>query len=248
MGQLDGRIAIVSGAAKGLGQAAAVRLAAAGAQVGIIDVADAAETLKAIRSNGGTGESWPCDVTDEDQVTSTFRAIGERFGRIDILVNNAGLISPRIPWYEHTKEQVERFLDVNYVGYFLVTKAAYPLLKLSRAGRVINVASRTFFLAGPGQMGYVASKGAVIGFTRVLAREMGADNITVNAVMPGQVATPGTRQYNDEEAFNRTMQNQAIKKRGMPEHLAALIAFLASDDAELITGQTIICDGGGYMH
>lgn len=248
MGQLDGRIAIVTGAAKGLGQAAAIRLGAAGATVGILDIADPGETLAQLRANGGAAEAWHCDVTDEQQVTDTFRAIGERFGRVDILVNNAGLISPRIPWYEHTKEQVQRFIEVNYIGYFLVTKAAYPLLKQSRAGRVINVASRTFFLAGPGQMGYVASKGAVIGMTRVLAREMGDDNITVNAVMPGQVATPGTRQYNDEEVFNRTMQNQAIKKRGMPEHLAALIAFLASDDAELITGQTIICDGGGYMH
>ncbi len=248
MGQLDGRIAIVSGAAGGLGQAAARRLATAGAQAGIIDIADAAETLDGIRAAGGTAEAWRCDVTDEDQVTRTFQAIGERFGHVDILVNNAGLISPRIPWYEHTKQQVERFVDVNYIGYFLVTKAAYPLLKQSQAGRVINVASRTFFLAGPGQLGYVASKGAVVGMTRVLAREMGEDNITVNAVMPGQVATPGTRQYNDEDAFNRTMQNQAIKKRGTPEHLAALIAFLASDDAEMITGQTIICDGGGFMH
>jgi NAD(P)-dependent dehydrogenase (short-subunit alcohol dehydrogenase family) len=248
MCQLDGRIAIVSGAAGGLGQAAARRLATAGAQIGIIDIADAGETQDSIRAAGGTAEAWRCDVTDDQQVTQTFARIGERFGHIDILVNNAGLISPRIPWYEHTKEQIERFIDVNYIGYFLVTKAAYPLLKQSRAGRVINVASRTFFLAGPGQLGYVASKGAVIGMTRVLAREMGEDNITVNAVMPGQVATPGTRQYNTEEAFDRTMQNQAIKKRGMPEHLAALIAFLASDGAEMITGQTIICDGGGYMH
>jgi 3-oxoacyl-[acyl-carrier protein] reductase len=248
MGQLDGRIAIVSGAAKGLGQAAARRLAKDGAQIGIVDIADADETVAGIRAGGAVAEAWRCDVTDEGQVVRTLQQIGERFGHIDILVNNAGLISPRIPWYEHTKEQIERFVDINYIGYFLVTKAAYPLLKQSTAGRVINVASRTFFLAGPGQLGYVASKGAVVGMTRVLAREMGEDNITVNAVMPGQVATPGTRQYNDEEAFNRTMQNQAIKKRGTPEHLAALIAFLASDDAEMITGQTIICDGGGYMH
>jgi NAD(P)-dependent dehydrogenase (short-subunit alcohol dehydrogenase family) len=97
-------------------------------------------------------------------------------------------------------------------------------------------------------MAYVASKGAVLGMTRVLAKELGPDNICVNAVMPAQVATEGTREYTDEDTFNRTMQNQAIKKRVMPEHLAALIAFLAGDDAELITGQTIICDGGAYLH
>lgn len=248
MGRIDGRVAIVSGAAMGMGQAAATRLASDGATIGILDRADAAETLGKIRAAGGAAEAWQCDVTDEDQVNRTIQSIGERFGHIDILVNNAGKISPRIPWYEHTKAQVEEFIEINYVGYFLVTKAAYSWLKQSETPRVINVASRTFFLAGPGQMGYVASKGAVVGMTRVLAREMGDDGITVNAVMPGQIATPGTRQYNEDEVFNRTMANQAIKKRGMPEHLAALIAFLASDDAELITGQTIICDGGGFMH
>ena len=110
------------------------------------------------------------------------------------------------------------------------------------------VASRTYFLANPGQMAYVASKGAVMGMTRVLAKEMGEQGIPVNAVMPGMVATPGTTEHSQEEAFNRVMGNQAIKKRVTPEHLAALIAFLASDDAELITGQMILCDGGGYLH
>jgi NAD(P)-dependent dehydrogenase (short-subunit alcohol dehydrogenase family) len=97
-------------------------------------------------------------------------------------------------------------------------------------------------------MAYVAAKGAVMGMTRVMAREMGDDNITVNAVAPGMVATPGTEAHSNEEAFNRVMMNQAIKKRSRPEHLAALIAFLASDDAEMITGQMILCDGGGYLH
>ncbi|MFN0072550.1 MAG: SDR family NAD(P)-dependent oxidoreductase [Chloroflexota bacterium] len=248
MSRLSGRVAIVSGAAMGMGQAAAVRLATEGATIAVIDRADASATIEQVKEAGSTAEAWVCDVTNEDQVNDTARKIAERFGRIDILVNNAGKISPRIPWHEHTKAQVEEFININYVGYFLVTKAVYPFLKESPTPRVINVASRTFFLAGPGQMGYVASKGAVVGMTRVLAREMGDDGITVNAVMPGQIATPGTLQYNEEEVFNRTMANQAIKKRGMPEHLAGLIAFLASDDAEIITGQTIICDGGGFMH
>jgi NAD(P)-dependent dehydrogenase (short-subunit alcohol dehydrogenase family) len=124
----------------------------------------------------------------------------------------------------------------------------YPLLKKSKAGRVINVASRTFFLANPGQMAYVAAKGAVWGMTRVLAKELGEENITVNAVAPGMIATPGTQAHSKEEAFDRVMQNQAIKKRGKPEHLANLIAFLASDEAEMITGQFMLADGGGYLH
>jgi 3-oxoacyl-[acyl-carrier protein] reductase len=143
---------------------------------------------------------------------------------------------------------MERYIDINFLGYFLVTKAIYPLIRKNSTGRVINVASRTYFLANPGQMAYVASKGAVMGFTRVLAKEAGDDGITVNALMPGMVATPGTTAHSQEEAFNRVMMNQCIKKRVTPEHFAALVAFIASDDAEMITGQTILCDGGGYLH
>jgi len=167
---------------------------------------------------------------------------------VDILVNNAGILSSRTPWHQLTYDEVNRFVQINYLGYFLVSKAIYPLLKKSRCGRVINVASRTYFLANPGQMAYVAAKGAVMGMTRVMARELGEEGIAVNAVAPGMVATPGTQAHSDEEAFDRVMMNQAIKKRVQPEHLAALVAFLASDDAELITGQMILCDGGGYLH
>jgi NAD(P)-dependent dehydrogenase (short-subunit alcohol dehydrogenase family) len=248
MGRLDGRIAIVTGGARGLGAAAALRLAAEGAQIGILDLREAAATRDQICAAGGACEPWLCDTTDEDQVATAFGRIQDRFGAVDILVNNAGILQPRTVSLEMSKTEVERFVEVNYVGYFLVTKAAYPLLKQSGHARIINVASRTYFLASPGQMAYVASKGAVLGMTRVLAKELGPDNICVNAVMPAQVATEGTREYTDEDAFNRTMQNQAIKKRVQPEHLAGLIAFLASDDAELITGQTIICDGGAYLH
>ena len=247
MGKLDGRIALVSGAASGIGRAIARRLAADGARLALVDVKDQAETADLI--GGGQAEAWTCDVTDEQQVNTTLAAIGGRFGHLDVLVNNAGILSDRKPWHEHTKADVERFIAVNYVGYFLVTKAAYPLLKKSTVpGRIVNVASRTFFSAPPGQMGYIASKGAVIGMTRVLARELGEEGITVNAVMPGQVATPGTMEFTSEEVFNRTMQAQAIKERGQPEDLANLVAFIASDDARLITGQSIIVDGGGFMH
>ncbi len=249
MGKLDNRVAVVTGAASGIGRAIALRLADEGAQLGLIDVKDQNETLELVRANGVQAEGWTADVTDEDQVNKAFAALGNRFDHIDVLVNNAGILSDRKPWYEHTKAEVERFINVNYIGYFLVTKAAYPLLKKSTIpARIINVASRTFFSAPPGQMGYIASKGAVIGMTRVLARELGEEGITVNAVMPGQVATPGTMQFTSEEVFNRTMQAQAIKQRGQPEDLANLVAFIASDDARLITGQSIIVDGGGFMH
>lgn len=248
MSRLKDRVAVVSGAASGIGRAAALRLASEGAIVEILDIRDASEVCVEIRTSGGEVHSSLCDVTSEAQIADAVNGIAQRHERVDILVNNAGILSGRTPWHELSYDEVNRFVQINYIGYFLVSKAIYPLLKKSSCGRLINVASRTYFLANPGQMAYVAAKGAVMGMTRVMAKEMGDDGITVNAVAPGMIATAGTMAHSNEEAFNRVMQNQAIKKRGRPEHLAALIAFLASDDAELITGQMILCDGGGYLH
>ena len=248
MSRLQDRVAVVTGAAAGLGLAAAVRLATEGAKVEILDINDASAACQEIRKAGGVAEGTLCDCTDEAQIATAVKGIEERHGVVDILVNNAGILTARKPWYTLSKEEVNRYVQVNYIGYFLVTKAVYPFLKKSKTPRVIMVASRTYFLANPGQMAYVASKGAVMGMTRVLAKELGDEGIPVNAVMPGMVATPGTMEHSQEEAFNRVMGNQAIKKRVQPEHLAGLIAFLASDDAELITGQMILCDGGGYLH
>jgi NAD(P)-dependent dehydrogenase (short-subunit alcohol dehydrogenase family) len=245
---LDGRVGVVSGAATGIGRAIAVRLAAEGVAIEILDIQDSSATCDEIRAAGGTANSQICDVTSEHQITAAVKAIEDRHGAVDILVNNAGILSGRTPWHTLSYEEVNRFVQINYLGYFLVSKAIYPLLKKSSHGRLINIASRTYFLANPGQMAYVAAKGAVMGMTRVLAKEMGEDNITVNAVAPGMVATPGTQAHSPEEAFDRVMMNQAIKKRVQPEHLAALVAFIASDEAALITGQMILCDGGGYLH
>ena len=242
---LEGRTAVVTGGARGLGKAAAERLAEEGVKVGILDLRgdEADEVAQAI---GGAGFS--CDTTNEEQLAAAMEGVNAQLGGIDILVNNAGLIAPRKEWTTWTKEEVARFAEVNYIGYFLSIKAAYPYLKASGRGRIINVASRTFFMGNPGQTPYVSAKGAVIGLSWNMAKELGGDNITVNAVMPGQVATPGTLEYNDEEMFNRTMLNQAIKARVYPEHLASLIAFLASDDASMISGQSIVVDGGGLLH
>jgi NAD(P)-dependent dehydrogenase (short-subunit alcohol dehydrogenase family) len=248
MSRLKDRIAIVSGAAGGIGRAAALRLAAEGAKIEILDIKDASDVVNEIRAAGGEANAQTCDVTDVEQIAEAVRAIEERHERVDILVNNAGILSGRKPWHQLTYEEMNRYVQINYLGYFNVSKAVYPLIKKSKHGRIINVASRTYFLANPGQMAYVASKGAVMGMTRVMAKELGDDGITVNAVAPGMVATPGTQAHSDEEAFNRVMMNQAIKKRVTPEHFAGLIAFIASDDAELITGQMILCDGGGYLH
>jgi len=231
---------VVTGGARGIGRALAERLSADGHRVTVLDVVEP--------DDAATTDWVRCDVTETDQLQAAMTDVAERAGGIDVLVNNAGLISPRRPYLESGKDELLRYLTVNAVGYALATQAAHPWLVASDRGCVVNVASRTFFTGSPGQLAYVASKGAVIGMTRVLAKELGPSGVTVNAVMPGQVATPGTEQYNSEEDFDRTMAQQAIRRRVRPEDLAGLVSFLCSPDARMITGQTIICDGGGYLH
>jgi NAD(P)-dependent dehydrogenase (short-subunit alcohol dehydrogenase family) len=242
LGKLDGRIILITGAAAGLGRAASLRIAADGGRLALLDKDPAKATVDAVKAAGGEAVAWQCDVTDEAQVDATLKKVEETYGHIDVLVNNAGILSPRKAWRDWTRAEIQRYIDINFFGYFLVARAAYPLLKKSDQPRIINIASRTFFMGNPGQLPYVISKGAVQGLTWCLARELGEEGITVNAVMPGMVATEGTMAYNQDDAFNRVMNNHVT-----PEDLANLIAFVASDDARLITGQTLICDGGGFM-
>ncbi|WP_109529317.1 SDR family NAD(P)-dependent oxidoreductase [Nocardia aurea] len=242
MRTLDGRVAIVTGAAGGLGASIAERLSHDGAHVVALDrqppviPPDAITTLR-------------CDVTDDNDIAAAVAATVLKFGTVDILVNNAGLLSGRDSLLTATPEQMMRFFDVNAVGALRLVQACFPYLRDSRfRGRVINVTSRTFFTGAPGQLAYVASKGALIGMTRVMARELGEHGITVNAVMPSQVATPGTREHSDHEDFARTMSQQSIREYVSPARFAGLVAFLASDDGALMTGQSVAYDGGGLLH
>lgn len=241
-GRLQGRTALVTGGAGGLGRAIADRFAAEGANVAVLDV------RQPEGPRDGSELFLTCDVTDPAAVAEAVGQVGAHFGSLDILVNNAGLLSGRDSFRTVTAEQMHRYFAVNAVGPLLLTQAAYPLLKGSSfRGRVINVASRTFFTGNAGQAAYIASKGALLGLTRVLANELGPDRITVNAIVPAQVATPGTSAHSDADVFAATMQKQAIKEFVTPEHFASLAVFAASDDALLMTGQTLICDGGGLM-
>lgn len=239
---LAGRTAIVTGAGRGLGRAIATRLAADGATVAAIDIDVAPDGPEGLTS-------WTCDVTQSDAVTATVEAIATRLGGIDILVNNAGLLSGRDSLLDASPDELHRFFDVNAVGALRMVQACFPYLRDSHhRGRVINIASRTFFTGAPGQIGYVASKGALIGMTRVMARELGEHRIAVNAVMPAQVATPGTCAHSGEDVFARTMSQQAIHEFVTPEAFAGMVAFLASPDGSLITGQSLVYDGGGLLH
>ncbi|WP_211593425.1 SDR family oxidoreductase [Microbispora sp. H10836] len=246
--RLTGVVAIVTGAVGGLGSAIARRLAADGATVAALDLVKDPDQPHGDGSPGSIAH-WTCDVTDRTTVNRTVGEVVNRFGGVDVLVNNAGLLSGRASLLEATPEELHRYYDVNTVGPLLMVQACFPYLRESRhRGRVLNVASRTFFTGAPGQIGYIASKGALIGMTRVMARELGGHRICVNAVMPAQVATPGTRAHSGDEVFARTMSQQAIQEFVTPDDFAGLVAFLASADAARITGQSIVCDGGGFLH
>jgi NAD(P)-dependent dehydrogenase (short-subunit alcohol dehydrogenase family) len=248
MGRLDGRIAVVSGGASGIGRAVALRLALEGAIIEIVDKDDAAGTCDAIIAAGGKAASAICDVTDEGQVNAVARTLEVRHGRVDILVNGAGILTGRGPWHARSRADLQRFIDANYLGAYSLAKTLYSLLTRSLHGRVIMIGSRTVFTANADMAGYVESKAAVTALTRILARDLGQYGVTANAVAPGMIATPGTRAHSVEAMFERATAAQAIKRRLEPEDVAALVAFLASDDAAMITGQTIVCDGGGVMH
>ncbi|MBE1489782.1 SDR family NAD(P)-dependent oxidoreductase [Plantactinospora soyae] len=254
--RLCGRVAVVTGAAGGLGRAIARRLLDEGALVAGLDVLPVEETTRAV----GAGEpaaadatapafrAWRCDVTDPDAVAEVVAAVAAGLGPVDVLVNNAGLLSGRAGMAGTTSAQMLRYFEVNAVGPLLMVQACLDHLRASpHRGRVVNVASRTFFTGSPGQLAYVASKGALVGMTRVLARELGADRITVNAAVPAQVETPGTAQHSTAEVFEATMRQQAIQEYVTPERFAGLVAYLASDDAALMTGQTLVYDGGGLL-
>lgn len=245
----EGKIAVISGAASGIGQAAAVRLAEEGAQVVIADRADASQTLQMIRAAGGEGRAVKCDVSDPASVAGLRQQVEKNGGQCDILVNNAG-IYPMQAFADITFEDWRRVLSVNLDSMFLMTKALTDGMLKRRWGRVINIASDTVNLLVPNLVHYIASKGGVIGFTRSLATEFGEHGVTVNAIAPGLTQTPGTLGQkipggmSNEALFDLMAQTQSIKRSEVATDLVGAVSFLASDDAAFITGQTLYVNGG----
>jgi NAD(P)-dependent dehydrogenase (short-subunit alcohol dehydrogenase family) len=248
-GVLQGQTALVTGAARGLGFAAARRLAADGARVALLDrdadVLDAA--AERLAGEGLDVSSHAADVADEDAVRAAVESVLAADGRIDVLVNNAG-IYPHFPFEELTFADWRRVLSVNLDSVYLCSHAVFPSMKERGYGRIVNVSSATFHIGYPGLTAYVASKGGIIGFTRALASEAGPHGITVNAVTPGLVATEGVLEGEEAGLFDEIVPDQAIPRRGEPEDIAECIAYLASPAAGFITGQAVNVDGGHRYH
>lgn len=245
---LEGQIAIITGAARGIGFSTARRLASIGATVNILDInGEAGDTAAAaIIESGGHAKAWTVDVTDESQVNRTIGAIYAEFEAVQILVNNAG-IYPHIPFEELTFEQWKDVLSVNLESTFLCSRAVFPYMKKARYGRIVSLASAVFFNGYPGLTAYAASKGGVIGFSRVLASECGEFGITANVVSPGLIESEGVLE-DIESLFDIVIEDQSIKRRGQTTDIAECIAYLVSPQAGFITGQTINIDGGSRFN
>jgi NAD(P)-dependent dehydrogenase (short-subunit alcohol dehydrogenase family) len=250
--KLKGKVAIVTGGARGIGKAYALRLAREGACVVVADILDGTPVVEEVAKNGGEAIAVQTDVADQQSVNAMVRAAIERFGRIDVLVNNAGIFVglTRKPFYELTVEEWDRVIAVNMKGIFLCCKGVYPQMKKQGKGKVINVSSSTFYMGVPLLSHYVASKGGVIAFTRAMAREVGDDNICVNAIAPGftvSEALVGSPAY-PEERLKMLASSRCFKRNEASEDLTGTIVFLASDDSDFITGQTIVVDGGAAFN
>jgi NAD(P)-dependent dehydrogenase (short-subunit alcohol dehydrogenase family) len=244
------RVAVVTGAGGGLGGAICAALAQDGAAVAAVDRRpEGVERLaRELSENGELVVPVTADVSDEDSVRAMAATVNERLGPPGILVNNAA-IYPRRPWDEVSLAEWDEVLAVNVRACFLCARALGDGLRASGHGRVINISSISFMKGDAQLLAYVTSKGAVVGFTRALARELGPDGVTVNAIAPGAIPTDAEKIHPDLAAYERhVLEQQAVKRRGSPRDVAALAAFLASDAASFISGQTIVVDGGWMLH
>ena len=246
MGVLTGRVALVTGASRGIGRAIAMRLAADGATVvAAARGTNANDTANAIRSAGGAAESIALDVTDAAAIEQSIAGILERHGRIDVLVNNAGITRDTL-LLRMKRDDWDSVLQTNLTAAFACAQAVLKPMIKQRAGRIINITSVVGQSGNAGQANYAASKAGLIGFTKALALEVASRNITVNAVAPGLIDTDMTRAISGG-AHEDWASRIPLKRLGTADDVAAAVSFLASDEASYITGHVLAVNGGMYL-
>ncbi len=241
--ELDGRVAVVTGASRGLGRAMAVELGAAGAKLALVG-RDRAKLEETAAEAGGESAVFIADVTDEAQVRALEQGVRERFGRVDILVNNAGM-NIRKPLVDYTLDEWNTVLDTNLTSVFLVCRSFIPMMRGRGWGRIINLASMMSHVSLPGRTAYSASKAAMLGVTRALAQELAEEGITVVAISPGPFATEiNTALIENPELNRQFLSNIPLGRWGKVEEIGKLALYLCSDAAGFITGSDVVIDGG----
>jgi NAD(P)-dependent dehydrogenase (short-subunit alcohol dehydrogenase family) len=251
MGRLDGRVAIVTASAgSGGGQATLRRFAEEGAKVAVVDAHEkrTKEVAEDMKAKGYEAIGIPCDVTKWNQVKEMVDKIMEDFGRVDILVNNAG-INKLAPLHEVDDETWDLVMNVNLRGTFYCSKAAIPIMRKQKYGRIVNISSAIAWIgSNAGEVPYTSAKAAIIGFTRSLALENVKEGITVNCIMPGLIPNPFLRRIYPEEELKKMEEAVPIGKGGEPRDIANATLFLSSDEAKYMTGCTLCVSGGMFMY
>jgi len=245
--RLEGKVALVTGGARGIGKAICERFAAEGAKLAIVDIMlDVAQaTANEFKAKGVTAEAFACNVAKPEEAEATVKAVCEALGTVDILVNNAGITRDTLIM-RMTEQEWDLVIDVNLKGTFNFIKAACRPMMKNRYGKIINIASVVGRMGNAGQANYSASKAGVIGLTKTAAKELASRNINVNAVAPGYILTDMTKAVSDAatEAF---LSVTPMKRPGSPEDVAKVVYFLSSADSDYVTGQVINIDGGLLM-
>ncbi|MDR1727016.1 MAG: SDR family oxidoreductase [Acidobacteriota bacterium] len=251
--RLAGKVAIITGSARGIGAAFAKGFAKEGAKVVVADVRDGAATVGAITGAGGEAVYVKTDVTVQAECDAAAKVAAERFGGIDILVNDAGVLVTIKHFMEVTSEEWMEVMKINTLGPFQCIKAVFPYMR-DKGGKVINISSGTVFEGAPGLPQYIASKGAVMAMTRGMARDLGEYRINVNAIAPGFTHSEGGDEFDRNKKFPDVpldevqLPGRCFKEPVYPDDLVGTAVYLASDDSRMVTGQLILHDGGMTMH
>ena len=248
---MDGKVAIVTGGASGIGFSLAKALFKIGYRVIVADITNTDSAAKKIDKSGEKVLGFKCDVTSSTETIALVNYTISQFGGLDLLVNNAAIFTALIlkPFDQIDPEEWMKVMEVNTLGPFLCAKAAVPAMRNRGGGRIVNIASTSQMKGAPFMLHYTSSKGAVIAFTRSLARELGNEKITVNAIAPGFTLSEGVLSAGMEKKMNETVRvsGRSIQRDQVPEDLIAGLLMFASDDASFITGQTLAIDGGGVF-